>query len=252
MKTPVFIGACSNFDVPRPRLKCLMRLSIIIPALNEASTIINTLAPLQPMRERGVEVILVDGGSADSTLSLATPLCDLVLTSAAGRARQMNAGAQRATGTALLFLHADSWLPANADHLITQHLRANLVWGRFDVTITGTHPMLPVIAWFMNHRSRLTGIATGDQGIFVTREAFDQIGGFADQPLMEDIALSRSLGEKFGRHAIAFVRESKIMTSGRRWEKHGVWRTILLMWRMRLQYYRGANPNDLHKQYYGK
>jgi rSAM/selenodomain-associated transferase 2 len=227
-----------------------MRLSIIVPALNEAANIAATLSPLQPMRTRGVEVVLVDGGSSDDTCGIATSMVDRVLSSERGRAKQMNAGAAVASGDALLFLHADSLLPADGDEWIRKALAGPpwppWQWGRFDVAISGTHFMLPVIAWFMNHRSRMTGIATGDQGIFVTRALFNEVGGFPDQPLMEDIALSARLR----RVGPAACLRTAITTSGRRWEKHGVWRTILLMWRLRFSYYRGASPESIHRAYY--
>jgi rSAM/selenodomain-associated transferase 2 len=224
-----------------------MRLSIIIPALNEAANIAATLSPLQAMRARGVEVVLVDGGSTDDTCGIAKALVDRVLTSERGRAKQMNAGAAVASGDALLFLHADSLLPADGDEWIRRALvDPRSQWGRFDVAISGTHFMLPVIAWFMNHRSRMTGIATGDQGIFVTRALFNEIGGFPDQPLMEDIALCARLK----RSGPPGCLRAAITTSGRRWEKHGVWRTILLMWRLRFSYYCGASPESIHRAYY--
>ena len=226
-----------------------MPLSIIIPALNEGHQIATILARLQGHRSQNTEIILVDGGSRDDTVELAAPLVDRVITSKAGRATQMNAGAALATAEVLLFLHADTVLPAHAPQLILQGLTdARYRWGRFDVTIAGDHFFLAVIAWFMNHRSRLTGIATGDQAIFITREVFDQLGGFPDQALMEDVEMTsrlRKLGTPLCLH-------ERVITSGRRWEKHGVWRTIWLMWRLRLQYSLGAKPADLYRRYYGK
>lgn len=230
-----------------------MRLSIIIPALNEAANIEATLTCLQEMRARSVEVIVVDGGSDDDTPVCAAPLADRVMTLArsnSGRARQMNAGACVAAGDALLFLHADSLLPPNADELISAALSPpRKCWGRFDVVIDGGHFMFPVIAWFMNHRSCLTGIATGDQGMFVSRQTFEALGGFPDQPLMEDVELSDRLRRQSGP---ACISTAKIHTSGRRWQKHGVWRTIVLMWRLRWRYHRGASAASIHRAYYGK
>jgi len=225
-----------------------MRLSIVIPALNEADHIVATLAPLQAMRTRGAEIILVDGGSIDQTRQAAGPLVDRVIDSDKGRARQMNAGANVATGDILLFLHADSKAPADADQLIRAGLQStSRSWGRFDISIEGRHFFLPVIGWFMNQRSRLTGIATGDQGLFMTREAYSTAGGFANIPLMEDVAMCAAL-KKSGPPVCL---KQKIETSGRRWEKHGVWRTILLMWRIRLAYFLGADPAELQHAYYG-
>ena len=178
-----------------------------------------------------------------------TRMVDRVIHASKGRAAQMNAGATIATGDTLLFLHADSILPPDADQLIFNGLQStSRVWGRFDVTIKGAHFFLPVIAWFMNHRSRLTAIATGDQGLFMTVDAFKSAGGFANMPLMEDVAMCATL-KKIGA---PICLTQKIATSGRRWEKHGVWRTILLMWRIRLAYFLGADPARLHRVYYGE
>lgn len=224
-----------------------MRLSIVIPAVNEANNIAGTLASLQVIRSRGVEVILVDGGSADATTQIATPLVDCVISANKGRAAQMNAGVAVATGDTLLFLHADSILPPDADQLIFKGLQStSRAWGRFDVAIKGAHFFLPVIACFMNHRSRLTAIATGDQGLFMTVDAFKSAGGFASIPLMEDVAMCVTLK----KISAPICLTQKITTSGRRWEKHGVWRTILLMWRIRLAYFLGADPAQLHRAYY--
>ncbi|MBD0275110.1 MAG: TIGR04283 family arsenosugar biosynthesis glycosyltransferase, partial [Acetobacteraceae bacterium] len=201
-----------------------MRLSVVIPVLDEAQGIAGHLAALGPLRERGAEVIVVDGGSTDGTLERARDGADAVLTAPRGRASQMNAGAAAATGDVLLFLHADTRLPDGADRLIRTALDASgRVWGRFDVTIEGRHPLLPVVARLMNARSRLTGIATGDQAIFVTRVAFAGVGGFPDLPLMEDVALSTRL-KRLSRPACLAPRAT---TSGRRWERRGVRRTIL-------------------------
>lgn len=231
-----------------PRYNEAMRLSIIIPALNEADQIIAALTPLQAMRSRGVEVILVDGGSTDATTQGAAPLVDRLIDCEKGRARQMNVGAQKALGDVLLFLHADSKAPSDADQLILNGLQiSSRVWGRFDVAIEGRHFFLPVIGWFMNQRSRLTGIATGDQGLFMTRAAFTKAGGFANIALMEDVAMCCAL-KKSGA---PLCLPQKLHTSGRRWEKHGVWRTIFLMWRIRLAYFFGADPLELHRAYYG-
>jgi rSAM/selenodomain-associated transferase 2 len=223
-----------------------LSLSIIIPALDEAEHIVATLDSLQPLRRRGVEIIVADGGSSDNTANLARERADQVLTAPAGRARQMNAGAAAARGEILCFVHADSRLPEGADGLIVDGLsRSRRSWGRFDVSIAGTHPMLRVIAQLMNWRSRLTGIATGDQGLFLTRSLFEAAGRFPEIALMEDIALTRQLK----RYSPPLCIAHRLMTSGRRWEKHGVWRTMLLMWRLRLAYFFGADPDRLARQY---
>jgi rSAM/selenodomain-associated transferase 2 len=224
-----------------------VNLSIIIPVLNEAAEIADTLAALAPLRACGVETIVVDGGSRDRTVALARPLADTVIESARGRAVQMNAGAAAAKpGNVLLFLHADTRLPAEADRLVLDGLaRSGRRWGRFDVRISGRHPLLRVVARLMNIRSRLTGIATGDQAIFVTRDLFDVIGGFPDIPLMEDVALSRALR----RSGTPLCLRPRALTSGRRWEKGGVLRTIVLMWRLRFAYSLGAEPARLARRY---
>jgi rSAM/selenodomain-associated transferase 2 len=222
------------------------RLSIIIPCLNEADGIGAALAALAPIRKRGAEIIVVDGGSTDETVSIARQAAGRVLTSARGRAIQMNAGAKHACGDILLFLHADSRLPVDADRLIEHGLASTgKPWGRFDVTIDGKHPLLPVVAAAMNLRSRWTRIATGDQGIFVTRSLFERLGGYPSIPLMEDIALTAILR----RQSAPLCISAKMTTAGRRWEKHGVLRTILLMWRLRLAYRLGADPADLALRY---
>ncbi len=220
-------------------------LSIIMPALDEAAGIGAALAALAPLRARGVELIVVDGGSSDATPALAAAGADLVLSAERGRARQMNAGAARARGEALLFLHADTVLPQDADTLILQALAGSARWGRFDVRIEGRAWLLRVVASLMNRRSRWSGIATGDQAIFVRREAFEQVGGFPDQPLMEDIELSRRL---LAQSRPVCLRQ-RVTTSGRRWESRGVWRTILLMWRLRWQYWRGTPADALARAY---
>jgi rSAM/selenodomain-associated transferase 2 len=221
------------------------RLSIIVPVLDEAGCIAASLDALAPLRARGHEVIVVDGGSRDNTLALSQARADIVLEAPRGRARQMNAGAARAHGNVLLFLHADTTLPAPADTAIARGVAGGALWGRFDVTIEGRSAMFPLIAALMNRRSRWSGVATGDQAMFVERALFERIGGFHDQPLMEDIELSRRL-RAIGRPAC--LRE-RVRTSGRRWEQDGVWRTILLMWRLRWRYWRGTSPEQLAKAY---
>ncbi|HEU0188234.1 MAG TPA: TIGR04283 family arsenosugar biosynthesis glycosyltransferase [Gallionellaceae bacterium] len=220
----------------------MRRISVIIPALNEAANISGVLQALAPLRSRGHEVIVVDGGSSDGTPALAAPLADRVLHAQKGRALQMNAGARAAKGDVLWFLHADTLPPPDADKLILAALaQGGRVWGHFDVRLSGAGALLRMVAFMMNRRSRLSGIATGDQGIFVLREVFERAGGFPEIPLMEDIALSRAL-KKYSRPAHA---AQGLVTSSRRWEQRGVWRTILLMWRLRLAYFFGADPHKL-------
>lgn len=222
-----------------------MRLSIIMPVLNEAAGIADTLAALAPLRSRGHELIVVDGGSIDATTTLCRVQADVLMSAARGRARQMNAGAQAAQGDVLLFVHADTRLPERADAFVLEALAHGARWGRFDVDISGRSRWLPLVAWMMNWRSRISGIATGDQAIFVRRQLFDQLGGFADQPLMEDVELSRRL------RALAppACLKARALTSGRRWDEHGVWRTVLLMWCLRWRYWRGESPQSLAQAY---
>ena len=222
------------------------RLSVVMPALNESAGILAALQALAPLLARGAQLLVADGGSQDDTVALARTGSAQVIGAPLGRALQMNAGAQQASGDILLFLHADTRLPLDADRLIAQAIaNGPQVWGRFDVRIEGKPRMLRVIAAFMNRRSRWTGIATGDQALFMTRAAFDAVGGFPAQPLMEDIEISKRL-LKLSRPACLRAR---VVTSGRRWETRGVWRTVLLMWRLRLAYWRGAVPERLAERY---
>jgi rSAM/selenodomain-associated transferase 2 len=221
-----------------------VKLSIIVPTLNEAVGIERCLAELQPARRRGHEVIVVDGGSDDATPRLARPLADLVLDAPRGRAAQMNAGAARARGEGFVFLHADTRLPQDGDSAVCAALGSAL-WGRFDVRIVGRHPLLRWIASAMNLRSRLSGIATGDQAMFVRRSTFETLGGYASIPLMEDVELSRRL-RRLGPPACL---RNRVETSGRRWESRGVLRTVALMWRLRLAYWLGADPARLAERY---
>jgi rSAM/selenodomain-associated transferase 2 len=222
------------------------QLTIIIPVLDERSDIATLLASLAPFRERGVEVVVVDGGSKDGTLAAAASGADQLIVAPSGRARQMNAGVAAAHAPVLLFLHADTWLPANADKLIRNGLAATgLEWGRFDVRIEGSSRWLPLVAWLMNLRSRATGVATGDQAMFVNRRAFDALGGFPDQALMEDVELSSRLLRR-GR---PLCLKPRVVTSGRRWVARGVWRTIVLMWWIRLLYFFGVAPDRLARLY---
>jgi rSAM/selenodomain-associated transferase 2 len=222
------------------------QLSIIVPVLNETDHIVAALEALRPLRARGVELIVVDGGSQDDTVARATPLAHFVIASPPGRALQMNAGATIASADVLLFLHADTRLPPDADRLVHDGLaQSRHAWGRFDVAIEGRHPLLPLVAASMNLRSRLTGIATGDQAMFMTRDAFTSAGGFPEIALMEDITFARSLK----RVSRPLCLRARVTTSGRRWEQRGVVRTILLMWRLRLAYFFGATPDTLARRY---
>lgn len=227
-----------------------LKLSIIIPVLNEAAHISAALVTLQPLRERGAEVIAVDGGSSDDTVTLAQKLCDHVVTAPRGRATQQNAGARVATGDTLLFLHSDTRLPDNVDALVEAALTdQKSAWGRFDVKlgIAGEppHAMFTIIAALMNLRSRITGVATGDQCIFVRKAVFDAVGGFPQIALMEDIALSKLLR----RVSAPACLSERVSTSTRRWQTRGVWRTVTLMWALRFGYWLGVSPARLAAWY---
>lgn len=224
------------------------RLSIIIPALNEAAGIVTCLRALREIAPEA-QIILADGGSVDGTPGIARGLCDDIIACEPGRAHQMNAGAGAASGDLFLFLHADTRLPEDAIEQIVEAVTNGRAWGRFDVRIDGRSAALPLIAHMMNWRSRLTGIATGDMGLFMTRAAFEAAGGFPGQRLMEDIEMSRRL-KRIGPPACL---AGKAVTSGRRWDTHGAMRTILLMWRLRLAYWAGADPDALATRYgYGQ
>jgi len=223
-----------------------MRLSIIVPMLNEAEQLPELFAHVLPYQRAGCEIIFVDGGSADGSIMLCEVAGFTALRTIRGRANQMNVGASQASGDVLLFLHADTRLPRCAARHIEQALANNgHYWGRFDVCITGRPIMLRVVSRLMNWRSRLTGIATGDQAIFVRRDIFERLRGFPDQPLMEDVELSKRLLTLSRPACIAHC----VTTSGRRWEARGVWRTILLMWRLRWAYWRGTDAGELVRLY---
>ena len=222
-----------------------MSLAIVIPVLDEADTLSRRLRALAPLRNRGAHVVVVDGGSVDDTLAIAQAHADVALVAPRGRGAQMNAGAAVCAADILLFLHADTVLPDQADRRVLEALQGTSVWGRFDVRIDSPRPVFRCIERMMNWRSRWSGIATGDQAVFVRRDAFERAGGFPDIALMEDIALSRALK----RMAPPACLRAHVTTSARRWEKHGVWRTMLLMWRLRAAYFLGADPATLAVQY---
>jgi len=223
-----------------------LRLSVVIPTYNESRLIGDLLSDLAPLRVQGHEVILADGGSDDGTLEIAAPRVDQILRSERGRAAQMNAGAQASGGDVLWFVHADTRIPQDASDQVIQACSDGQLWGRFDIHLSGSHRLLRLIETMINLRSRFTGVATGDQGIFVDRNTFESVAGFPDIPLMEDVALSNTL-RRLGRPCC--VRQPRLQTSGRRWEKNGIVPTVVLMWRLRLAYALGAAPGDLAKRY---
>lgn len=227
-----------------------LTISIIVPMLNEAKTLPELLQHLLVFKLQGCEIILVDGGSQDGSVDIAQTAGFNVVKTEAGRAHQMNRGAALASGNLLLFLHADTRLPANAMPLIAEYTanrsdNRNYQWGRFDVFIKGKSPWLKLVAWMMNWRSALSGIATGDQAIFIRRATFLHVGGFPEQPLMEDIELCKRL-----KRIVAPARIIEpVITSGRRWDERGVWKTIFLMWRLRWRYWRGVPAEKIAAAY---
>lgn len=219
-------------------------ISIIIPTLNEANTIVATLKHISSNATENVEIILVDGGSTDDTIAVASPWVDKCITlDSSGRAQQMNRGGDIASGDILLFLHADTFLPSDYPALLDS--LEGTVWGRFDVRLSGKQPIFRVVEFMINLRSRLTGIATGDQAIFISNSLFTSVGGYDQVPLMEDILISKKL-KKIKKPVL---RKEKVMTSSRRWEEKGILKTILLMWRLRLQLFLGWSPQSLASEY---
>lgn len=224
-----------------------MKLSIVMPVRNEAAGIVQALLPLQELRST-LELIVVDGQSQDATRLLAQPLTDQLLESSPGRARQMNTGAAAAQGDWLLFLHADTRLPDGFISLLQEAQDSGADWGRFDVQLEPSSALLRLVARMINLRSRLTGICTGDQALFLRRRLFEQLGGYAELPLMEDVELSKRLR----RISRPFCIATPLTTSSRRWQQHGTLRTILLMWQLRLLYWLGVSPARLHRLYYSR
>jgi len=221
-----------------------MLISIIIPVLNEEGSIKNLLQQLQTYRKQGHEVIVVDGGSDDNTCAISKLLSDKLITSGAGRALQMNNGAAQSKNEILWFLHADTLITDSSVKLIQKALSEN-DWGRFNVRLSGSSILFRVIETLMNIRSCLTGIATGDQGMFVKREVFNSVKGFPALPLMEDIELSKKL--KLISRPICI--NERLITSSRRWEEKGILLTVLLMWKLRFLYWLGVSADKLARQY---
>jgi rSAM/selenodomain-associated transferase 2 len=216
-----------------------------MPCLDEGEALLSSLASLAPLRAAGHELILVDGGSEELPEAAILGLVDRLLISPPGRAAQMNLGASQAQGDILWFLHADTQIFAGADRLLLDALASRPGWGRFDIRLSGDRPLLRMVALGMNLRSRWSGIATGDQGIFVHRRLFESVGGFPDQALMEDIEISRRLKRIARPHCLT----PPLTTSSRRWERGGVLKTILLMWGLRLAYWLGVSPARLASLY---
>ena len=222
-----------------------MRVSVIVPTLNEGAVIEGLLQELQPLRRLGHEVIVSDGGSDDDTCVRAGPLADRLLQGAAGRAAQMNRGAAVARGDILWFLHADTRFSDSPETSLPTFSPGRDAWGFCMVRLDAPQGWFRIIEWFMNRRSRLTRIATGDQGMFVARDLFQRLGGFAEIPLMEDVELSKRLRQLAAPQVLA----GPLLTSARRWERGGILPTVLLMWRLRLAYFLGAPPQRLAEKY---
>lgn len=221
-------------------------LSVVIPTLNESSALEHTLLSLQAARKKGVQLIVVDGGSEDDTCDLAQPLVDILDTAPRGRARQMNHGARLASGESILFLHADTMLPPDVLALLDRWQQSKACWGFFRVALSGSDWRFRVIERFINWRSALFQLPTGDQAIFLKADTFDRLGGFADIAIMEDVEIGKRLRADHGR---AYVVPAPVITDSRRWERHGVWKTVWLMWQLRFAYWRGTNPSELARRY---
>ncbi len=226
-------------------------ISVVVPVLNEEDQITDLVNSLD--QDRSIDqLVIVDGGSHDATWHLAQSGRDRVralqvvlAVSKSGRSRQMNRGAALADGDVLIFLHADTRLPRDAGTELAAADRGPWFWGRFDVSFDTNRLSMKSVAWLMNHRSALTGIATGDQALFVSREAFQSVGGFPDILLMEDIALSKKLKRLGPPHRV----RRPVITSSRRWRESGVIATILRMWWFRMQYWAGVSPGRLAHRY---
>ena len=236
--------------------------SIIIPVLNEATNLPLLFDNINKLNPNPQQVILVDGGSNDDSIDIIQSFINELMPdnnskidwqmteSKAGRALQMNTGAALATSDVLLFLHADTQLPMNAIESVSEAMK-RAEWGRFDVQIASRQPTLRLVSQMINWRSRLSGIATGDQAIFISQFLFERIGNYPNQALMEDIELCKQLkGKQLKGIAKPACLKSKVITSARRWQQHGTWRTIILMWHLRFDYWRGVSADNIKARYY--
>ena len=237
-------------------------VSIIIPVLNEAGNLAHLFTNINKLNPKPQQVILVDGGSTDDSIDIIRSFINELMSyndckidwqmteSKAGRALQMNTGAALATTEVLLFLHADTQLPIDAIESISEAMK-RAEWGRFDVRIDSRQLMLKLVSQMINWRSKLSGIVTGDQAIFISQSLFEQIGGYPNQALMEDVELCKQLkGMQLKGIATPARLKNKVITSARRWQQHGTWRTILLMWHLRFDYWRGVSADNIKQRYY--
>jgi rSAM/selenodomain-associated transferase 2 len=222
-----------------------LKLSVIVPMLNEAGAIGATLAAIR-VGAPDAEIVVVDGGSADGSVEIARPRCEVVIIGERGRAQQMNAGAARSSGEAMVFVHADTIVPESfARDIETALADPSVVGGRFDIRLDDDHPLCVLIGALISLRSRISRTATGDQAIFVRRTTFDALGGFPDLPICEDLDFARRL-KRAGR--VACLR-TKVITSARRWRRGGILRTSIRMWTIRLLYLAGVSPSRLSRMY---
>jgi len=220
-------------------------ITVIIPTLNEEDILPKTLQSLQVVRQKGVELIVVDGGSEDATVSIAKQFADKVLSAEPGRAKQLNKGAEYAHGKLLVFLHADTCLPSGAYKTLVQYAVQDECWGRFKVALNRAGRAYRMIEMMMNSRSCLTSIVTGDHTMFVSKKLFEKVAGYPDIALMEDIAISK----KLKKHQALICLKETVITSARRWQENGVVSTILLMWRLRFLYFLNRSPQKLALAY---
>lgn len=221
-------------------------LSIIIPVLNEEHFLAVNKERLVSLLQEGHEILIVDGGSQDDSVSIARSLGCEVFCTRASRGHQLGYGANRSKNDVLLFLHADTHLPSHTAKMVAQALVGpEQRWGRFDVRFSNPHPVFRVIAWFMNKRSCLTGIVTGDHALFIKRELYFSCGGYRDVPLMEDVELCRRLK----KHASPVCLSEEVVTSSRRWEQNGIFKTVIMMWWLRLMFFFGWSPEKLARLY---
>ncbi len=219
-------------------------IAIVIPVRNEAAMLPQALQRLKALQ--GVdEIVFVDGESSDGSAALIQAAGFICLLSTAGRAKQMNMGTAQTKSEIILYLHVDTAISSSHISDIKKTYNQAFAYGRFDVSLSNKRLTYRIISFFINLRSCLSKVATGDQGIFVRRTMFEAVGGYPEIPLMEDIALTKALRRK-GK---VLCLRNKLETSSRRWEQHGVMRTVWLMWKLRFLYWLGVSPEKLAGMY---